>query len=216
VLLHSRFKTRPFPGRHPFLMSAVNSARSESCVRHALRRFRDGAGRSTTVRGIGMRSALATAVLIPAAALTTMLGQPFAISAIASTAAIVLHAPRRYHERPQRILACYGTGIAISAPISLVGAAVGLPMLLAASVAAVIIVATPPGRVHPPTACIPLAITTQSIAPLALLGRWVSFAGLAVVCLAMLWLLTVEPLWRSPWSTARPPAGRDPTHLKCR
>jgi hypothetical protein len=150
-----------------------------------------------TVRGMAIRSALAAAVLIPAATLTTMLGQPFAISAIASTAAIVLHAPQRYHERPQRILACYAAGISISASISLVGAVVGLPVLLAAAVAAVIIVATTPGRVHPPTACIPLAITTQAIQPLALLGRWLSFTGLAAACLATLWLLTVQSLSRS-------------------
>jgi hypothetical protein len=150
-----------------------------------------------TVRGMVIRSFLAAAVLIPAATLTGMLGQPFAISAIASTAAIVLHAPQRYHERPQRILACYAAGIVISAPISLAGAAVGLPALLAAAVAAVIVVATPPGRVHPPTACIPLAITPQAIQPLELLGRWLSFTGLAVACLAILWLLTVQPLSRS-------------------
>jgi hypothetical protein len=147
-----------------------------------------------TVRGAAMRSALAAAVLIPAATLTNMLGQPFAISAIASTAAIVLHAPQRYHQRPQRILACYAAGIVISAPISLVGAAVGLPVLLAAAVAAVIIVAAPTGRVHPPTACIPLAVTPQAIQPLVLLGRWLSFTGLAAACLAILWLLTIEPL----------------------
>ncbi|MBB5168321.1 hypothetical protein [Mycobacterium sp. AZCC_0083] len=148
-------------------------------------------------RGTAIRSLLAAAVLIPAATLTSMLGQPFAISAIASTSAIILHAPRRYHERPQRILACYVAGIAISVPISLVGAGVGLPVLLAAAVATVIIVATPPGRVHPPTACIPLAITPHAIQPLALLGRWLSFGGLAAACLALLWLLTVEPQSRS-------------------
>lgn len=147
----------------------------------------------TTLRATAIRIALAAAVLIPAATLTSMLGQPFAISAIASTTAIVLHAPQQYHQRPQRILACYAAGIVISAPISLLGAAVGLPVLLAAAVAAVIIVATPPGRVHPPTACIPLAIIPQAIEPLALLGRWLSFTGLAAACLAMLWLLTVQP-----------------------
>ncbi|MDT7763345.1 MAG: hypothetical protein QOC63_2765 [Mycobacterium sp.] len=150
-----------------------------------------------TVRGMAIGSLLAAAVLIPAATLTSMLGQPFAISAIASTSAIVLNAPHRYHQRPERILACYAAGIIISAPISLVGAAVGLPVLLAAAVAAVVIVATPPGRLHPPTACIPLAITPQAIQPLALLGRWVSFTGLAAACLAILWLLTVAPLSRS-------------------
>lgn len=147
----------------------------------------------TTLRGTAIRIVLAAAVMIPAATLTSMLGQPFAISAIASTTAIVLHAPQQYHQRPQRILAFYAAGIVISAPISLVGAVVGLPVLLAAAVAAVIIVATPPGRVHPPTACIPLAITPQAIEPLVLLGRWLSFTGLAAACLAILWLLTVQP-----------------------
>jgi hypothetical protein len=149
-----------------------------------------------TARGTAIRGALAAAVLIPAATLTGLLGQPFAISAIAGTAAIVLHAPQRYRERPHRILACYAAGIAISAPISLEGVVIGLPLLLAAAVSAVIIVATPLGRVHPPTACIPLAITAQAIQPFALLGRWLSFTGLAAACLAILWLLTAQPLSR--------------------
>jgi hypothetical protein len=175
-------------------MSAVNSDKSE---RRVLPRSWDTAGRQMTARGMAIRSLLAAALLIPAATLTCRLGQPFAISAIASTSAIVLHSPQRYHERPQRILACYAAGILISAPISLVGAALGLPVLLAAAVAAVVIVAAPPGRVHPPTACIPLAITPQAIEPLALLGRWLSFTGLAAACLAILWLLTVQPLSRT-------------------
>jgi hypothetical protein len=185
-------------------MSAVKSDRPEPRTRCVLRLW-DTAGRQMTAHGIAIRSLLGAAVLIPAATLTCMLGQPFAISAIASTSAIVLHSPQRYHERPQRILACYAAGIAISAPISLVGAAVGLPVLLAAAVAAVVIVATPPGRVHPPTACIPLAITPQAIQPLALLGRWLSFTGLAAACLAILWLLTVQPLSRTRRITTEHP-----------
>jgi hypothetical protein len=185
-------------------MSAVKSDRPEPRTRCVLRLW-DTAGRQMTADGIAIRSLLGAAVLIPAATLTCMLGQPFAISAIASTSAIVLHSPQRYHERPQRILACYAAGIAISAPISLVGAAVGLPVLLAAAVAAVVIVATPPGRVHPPTACIPLAITPQAIQPLALLGRWLSFTGLAAACLAILWLLTVQPLSRTRRITTEHP-----------
>ena len=148
-------------------------------------------------RAPAVRCLLATAVLIPAAILTIRLGEPFAISAIASTTAIVLHAPLRYHRRPQRILACYGAGIAVSAPISVMGAAVGLPTLLAATISAVIIVASLPGRIHPPTACIPLAITAPAIQPLALIGRWLDFSVLAMACLAALWLLTIQPLARA-------------------
>lgn len=146
-----------------------------------------------TLRGFALRCALAAAVLVPAAGLTFMLGEPFAISAIASTTAIVLHAPLRYRQRPRRIFVCYAAGTAVSAPISLLGAIVGAPALLAATISAVIIVASPLGRVHPPTACIPLAITAPSIQPLALLGRWLSFTGLALACLAVLWLLTTQP-----------------------
>ena len=182
--------------RRPFPISAVKSAKPPRTGRLALRSWAIAA-RPASLRAVAIRCVLAVAVLIPAAVLTSMLGQPFAISAIASTAAIILHAPRRYHERPQLILACYSGGIAISAAISLVGMAVGLPLLLAAAVAAVIIVATPPGRVHPPTACIPLAITAPSIQPLVLIGRWLSFTSLAAACLAILWLITAEPLWRS-------------------
>src|SRR6478609_4877349 len=150
--------------------------------------------RQSEARALALRFLLAAVVLIPAATLTIRQGQPFAISAIASTTAIVLHAPLRYHQRPQRILACYAAGIAISAPISLVGAAVGLPTLLASTISAVIIVASPPGRVHPPTACIPLAMTAPAIQSVALAGRWLGFTGLAMACLSALWLLTAQPL----------------------
>ena len=147
-------------------------------------------------RALALRCLLATAVLIPAATLTIRLGQPFAISAIASTTAIVLHAPLRYHQRPQRILACYAAGIVISAPISLMGAAAGLPTLRASTISAAIIAASRPGRIHPPAACIPLAITAPAIQPVAMIGRWLGFSGLAIACLAALWLLTAQPLAR--------------------
>jgi hypothetical protein len=145
------------------------------------------------MHAVALRSALAATILAPVAILTFCLGDPFAISAIASTAAVVLHAPARYRQHPQRILWCYAAGVAISGPISLAGAAVGLPMLLAAAMAAIVIVASPAGRVHPPTACIPLAITTPSLQSLALVERWLSFGGLAVVCLFALWLLSGWP-----------------------
>jgi hypothetical protein len=150
--------------------------------------------RQQAARALALRCVLSAAVLLPAAMLTIMLGEPFAISAIASTTAIVLHAPMRYHQRPQRILSCYAAGVAISVPISLAGAAVGLPTLLASTISAVIIAASLPGKVHPPTVCIPLAITAPSIQPVALVGRWLCFTGLALVCLAVLWLLTAQPL----------------------
>jgi hypothetical protein len=141
-------------------------------------------------RGFAIRCALAATVLVPTTALTIRLGQPFAISAIASTAAIVLHAPEQYRQRPQRIVLCYLSGIAVSVPVSLAGAALGLQALLMSAVAAVVIVASPLGRVHPPTACIALAVTGPSAQPLALLGRWLSFSALALAGLVVLWLLT--------------------------
>jgi hypothetical protein len=148
-----------------------------------------------TVRGLALRFALSAAVLMPAAAATIALREPFAISAIASTVAIVLHAPQRYHQRPQLILACYAAGIVVSATISLAGAFVGAPSLMVAGASAVIIVASPAGRLHPPTACIPLQITAH-IAPLALVGRWLTFTGLSASCLAALWVLTSRLLAR--------------------
>src|ERR1700754_4256719 len=82
--------------------------------------------RNATMRGLTVRAILGAAVLMPTAGLTIMLGEPFAISAIASTVAIVMHAPLRYHRRPQLILSCYAAGIAISAAISLAGVLVGV------------------------------------------------------------------------------------------
>ncbi len=159
--------------------------------------------RHQAARALAVRCALSAAVLLPAAMLTIMLGQPFAISAIASTTAIVLHTPIRYHQRPQRILLCYVAGVAISVPISLAGAAVGLPTLLASTISAVIIAASLPGKVHPPTVCIPLAITAPSVQLVALIGRWLCFTGLALVCLAALWVLTAAPLAQSHRVVAR-------------
>jgi hypothetical protein len=175
---------------------AMKSVTPLSRARERIRRsWATTNGQHATVHGLTVRGVLAAAVLMPTAAATIALGEPFAISAIASTTAIVLHSPQRYHQRPQRILFCYGAGIAVSAAISLAGAFVGVPPLMAAGVGAVIIVVSPAGRLHPPTACIPLQITAH-IQPLALFGRWLIYTGLSTACLAALWLLTVQPLAR--------------------
>ncbi len=150
-------------------------------------------GRIRRIHGLTVRVILAAAVLMPIAAFTIMLAEPFAISAIASTVAIVMHAPLRYHRHPQLILSCYAAGIAVSATISLAGVFMSVPPLMAAAVAAAIIVASPAGRLHPPTACIPLQVIA-AIPPLALVGRWLTFTGLSLTCLFALWLLTARPL----------------------
>lgn len=152
-----------------------------------------------------LRYLLAASVLMPAAVITLVMGDPFAISAIASTTAIILHAPRRYHRRPQRILTCYVAGLCISAPMSITAAWMGAPALLAATLSAVIVVSTRLGKVHPPTACIPLAIATPSPDLWALQWRWVWFALLAFTCLAVLWTLTVERLCGPPDSESQQP-----------
>jgi hypothetical protein len=149
--------------------------------------------RRPTSAAAATRFVTATVVLAPAAVVTMMLGAPFAISAIASTAAIVVHNPHRYHARPQRILLCYAAGFAISVPISIGAAWMGAPALLAAAASAIIIVASRPGWLHPPTACIPLAVTTPLLAPAALLERWLAFGILAIACLMVLWLATMRP-----------------------
>jgi hypothetical protein len=145
--------------------------------------------------GLIVRLILAAVVLIPTALLTIALREPFAISAIASTVAIVMHAPQRYHQRPQLILSCYAIGTSVSAVISVAAVLLGVAPLLAAALSAVLIVASPAGRLHPPTACIPLQVIA-SIPPLALVGRWLTFAGLSMSCLAVLWLLTARPITR--------------------
>jgi len=161
---------------------------------HRWRRLASKTRPHATIRW-SARALLAAAVLMPAAIITISLGEPFAISAIASTVAIVLHNPQRYHQRPQPILSCYAFGIIVSAMITLADTTVDLPPLLASGIAAIIIAASPAGRIHPPTACIPLQITA-AIEPLALLGRWLTFTGLSLGCLAALWLLTARPLVR--------------------
>lgn len=137
---------------------------------------------------VAVRTAAATLLLIPTALLLLHLREPFAISAMASTAAIVLHAPERFRRRPNVIAMCYVAGLAVTVPTTLTGILMSTSGLLASTIAAVVIVATPVGRIHPPTACIPLAIT-RSTGPAALLTGWVMFAAVAVGFLAGLWII---------------------------
>ncbi len=137
---------------------------------------------------VAVRMAAATLMLIPSAFLLLRLGEPFAMSAMASTAAIVLHSPNRYRHRPDVIAACYAAGLVVTVPITLAATITSMSGLLASTIAAVVIVATPVGRIHPPTACIPLAITRSS-SPAALLLGWVTFAAVAAGFLAGLWMI---------------------------
>lgn len=148
----------------------------------------DASNRGRPALTFATRATTATLVLITAALLTLHLGEPFAISAMASTTAIILHAPDRYRRKPRVIATCYAAGFAITLPITLAAAVISLPGLLASTIAAVVIVALPVGRVHPPTACIPLAITS-SLSPAALLRGWMMFASLAAVFLAGIWII---------------------------
>ena len=118
-------------------------------------------------------------------------GQPFAISAIASTAAIVLHAPKRYRRRPQVIIGCYLVAVAVAVPITLGGVVLAWPTPITASVAAALIAATSAARTHPPAACIPLAIVATTD-PASMVMRWALFVAAAVYSLAVLWLLTLS------------------------
>ena len=145
---------------------------------------------------VAVRMAAATLVLIPSAFLLLRLGEPFAMSAMASTAAIVLHSPNRYRGRPHVIATCYAIGLAVTVPITLAGMITSMSGLLASTIAAIVIVATPVGRIHPPTACIPLAITRSSSAAVLLTG-WVTFAGVAAGFLTALWILTLAARRRS-------------------
>jgi hypothetical protein len=141
--------------------------------------------------GAFRRALLAGVLLIPVAAVDLRLGQPFAFSAVASTAAIVLHAPHRFQRRPQTIIGCYVVALAVAVPITLGGAIVAWPALITAAVAAALIVATPAARIHPPVACIPLAIVATTD-PVALATRWALFVGTAAYCLTVLWIQTLS------------------------
>ncbi len=142
------------------------------------------------IAGLAIRLAAAGVVLLPSALLLIRLGEPFAMSAMASTAAIVLHSPSRYRRRPDVIAWCYVAGLAITIPLTVAATMTDLPGLYASAVAAVVIVATPLGRIHPPTACIPLAITASASADV-LLVQWAVFAGVAAGILAALWVITL-------------------------
>ncbi|CAA0132152.1 Uncharacterised protein [Mycolicibacterium vanbaalenii] len=147
------------------------------------------AATTTVVATTGVRLLAASVVLVPSAVLLVRLGEPFAMSAMASTAAIVLHSPNRYRRRPAVIAICYAVGLALTVPISLTAVFTPMSGLVASTIAAVLIVASPLGRVHPPTACIPLAITTAPSAGV-LLNGWLAFAAVAAAVLVGLWLLT--------------------------
>ena len=94
-----------------------------------------------------------------------------------------------HRRRPAVIAICYAVGLALTVPISLTAVFTPMSGLLASTIAAVLIVASPLGRLHPPTACIPLAITTTPSAEV-LLNGWLAFAVVAAGVLAGLWLLT--------------------------
>jgi hypothetical protein len=144
-------------------------------------------------RGVGpyaRRCLSAAAVMLPAGSLTFSLGQPFAVSAIASTAAIVLHAPERIRNSPVLIARCYAVGTGVSGVLSMAGLLIGAPALMVSCFGAAVIIGTQAARIHPPTACIPLAISSDSRDAVELLGRWLAFTLVAVMCLAALWVIT--------------------------
>jgi hypothetical protein len=141
--------------------------------------------------GLLGRTVFALILLIPVAVVDLRAGQPFAISAIASTAAIVLHAPKRYQRRPQVIIGCYLVALAVAVPITLGGVVLAWPTLITASVAAALIAATSAARTHPPAACIPMAIVSTTD-PASMVMRWALFVAAAVYSLAVLWLLTLS------------------------
>lgn len=144
------------------------------------------------MNGFVGRAAAAFILLVPIAVIDLLCRQPLAISAIASTAAIVLHAPARYHLRPQLIVGCYVVAIVVAAPMAVAGQAWGAPAVLMGSVTAALIAATPAGRAHPPVACVPLAAAVPAVSTVALMSRWALLAGTAAYSLGVLWLLSAQ------------------------
>lgn len=136
------------------------------------------------------RTLLALTLLIPIAVVDLKVGQPIAISAIASTAAIVLHAPRRYQRRPRVIPGCYLVALGVAVPLTVAGVWLGWPGLITAAVAAAVIAATPAARAHPPVACIPFAVLATAD-PAAMVIRWAVFVAAATYGLSVLRLLTL-------------------------
>jgi hypothetical protein len=141
-------------------------------------------------------------VLLPAAALFAPLvvlevvyWQPFVASTFASTAAIALHDPHRYRRDWVRILRCYALAFAGTVPLSLGGAALALPGVVSAAVAAVLLLALRSGRFHPPIACVPFAITTMPSAPVPI--PHVAMAWLIVLGATGYVLLTLVVLTRA-------------------
>jgi hypothetical protein len=153
--------------------------------------------REVTTRRLIPRMMMATApvltasvLLISTAILVLRLDSPFTISAMASTTTIVLHRPRRFRRHPQTIVSSYLFGLLVSVPISLTGAILELPGLLASSVSAALIAGSVAGRRHPPATCIPLAVTTATGAA-QVLTHWSLFTATAACWLALLWLLSI-------------------------
>jgi hypothetical protein len=90
-------------------------------------------------------------------------------STLASTVAVALLAPSRYQRDLALIARSYAVAFPVAVALSLLGLALSLPSVLTATAAAVLVIATRLGRVHPPAASVPFAITlTEPVRQLAL------------------------------------------------
>jgi len=149
-----------------------------------------GEGRSFVVR----RLVMVVAVIGVALGAGVCLGQPFTFSAIASTVAVVGHGNARRAEDLRPIAKCYAAGLFIAVVVSVGGHLCGLHPLLGPSLGSAVVAMTALGRIHPPTACIPLAVIATARTGTAELGlRWLIFGSFAYFCLGLLAVL-VRPV----------------------
>lgn len=131
----------------------------------------------------------AVALFAPIVVLESVFWQPFVASTFASTAAIALHDPARYHRDRLRIVRCYALAFAGAVPVALVGASLALPAVVPAAVTAVVLVAARSGRFHPPVACVPFTVMTVH-PPAQVAAAWLTVLGATGYLLLALGVLT--------------------------
>jgi hypothetical protein len=118
-------------------------------------------------------------------------GHPFMASTLASTVAVALLAPSRYRRDLGVIARSYAVALPVAVALSILGSALSLPSVLTATVAAVLVIAIKRGRLHPPAASVPFAVTVtgpirQLVLDWLLVAAMTSYLLLALVPAAVL------------------------------
>ncbi|MFI5709361.1 IclR family transcriptional regulator [Kribbella sp. NPDC051620] len=132
-------------------------------------------------------------LLTPLVPLALFVAHPVLSASLLSTAAIAVHQPRRFRRTWAAVVRAYAVAAVVALLAVAVGAALGTDAWVPATVAAGVVLVSRSGRVHPPTAGLPLVLAGSGAAPAALAA---TAAGLAYVLMGL-------RLLSRQWSDAR-------------